>query len=159
MFEPHVADTQLVSSTCSVKENTMLQLSSSVDRRTRGPATAIVRGEEGEVVVLAARERVGNCAVRHRGADPITIGMLAGGLLLGALGVAVAASYSYAHAAGMVISLIWWGIYFGALGASIGALPGLFTQRARGNREIGTAAAPCLPHGLHPCVRHPSKRV
>jgi hypothetical protein len=45
--------------------------------------------------------------------------------------VAVAASYSYAHSVGLGVSLIWWGIYCGALGASIGALPGLFTQRDR----------------------------
>ena len=74
---------------------------------------------------------MGDDAIRRHKADPITIGMLAGGLILGVIGAAVAASYSYAHSAGLVVSLIWWAIFFGALGASLGALPGLFTQRAR----------------------------
>jgi hypothetical protein len=94
-------------------ENTMLQLSSS----ERAVPTDLVQA--------------GTEVVRRRKRDPITIGMLAGGLILGTVGVAVAVSYSYAHSAGLAISMIWWGVYFGALGASIGALPGLFTQLDR----------------------------
>jgi hypothetical protein len=75
-------------------------------------------------------------AVSRRRHDPILIGMLVGGLVFGAIGAAVAATYSYAHPSGLAISMSWWGIYCGALGASIGALPGLFTQRDRTGKSV-----------------------
>ena len=109
----------------------MLQLSPSTDRRTPSTAPAIEYGAKSEWAVPTGMVQAGADVVRHRRWDPITIGMLAGGLVLAAVGVAVAASYSYAHQAGLAVSMIWWGIYCGALGASIGALPGLFTQRDR----------------------------
>ena len=115
----------------SEKGNTMLQLSPSTDRRAPRTAPAIDRRDECECVVPAGMVQAGADVVRRRSWDPITIGMLAGGPVLAAVGVAVAASYSYTHPAGLAVSMIWWGIYCGAFGASIGALPGLFTQRHR----------------------------
>jgi hypothetical protein len=116
----------------------MLQRSPSTDRQTPSPAPAIEQRAENESAVPTDRVQARADAVRRRRWDPITIGMLAGGLVLAAVGVAVAASHSYAHPAARAASLIWWGIYCGAFGASIGALPGLFTQRIRlapGQRE------------------------
>src|SRR5262249_54468600 len=95
-------------------------------------------------------DQAGADLVRRRGADPITIGMVAGGLVLGAVGVAVAASYSYAYPVGLAVSMIWWGIYFGALGVSLGALPGLITQCARRNRYIARVHAHAVPTILPP---------
>ena len=109
----------------------MLQLSPSTDRRTPSTAPAIEHRAKSRWAVPTGMVQDGADVVRRRRWDPITIGMLAGGLVLAAVGVAVAASYSYAHPAGLAVSMIWWGIYCGALGASIGALPGLFTQRHR----------------------------
>jgi hypothetical protein len=94
-------------------------------------APAIEHEAKSEWAVPTGIVQGGADVVRRRRWDPITIGMLAGGLVLAAVGVAVAASYSYAHPAGLAVSMIWWGIYCGALGASIGALPCLFTQRHR----------------------------
>jgi len=109
----------------------MLPLAPSTDRRTLSETPAIEHEAESGWDVPTGRAQAGADVLRRRRWDPITIGMLAGGLILGAAGVAVAASYSYAHTAGLAVSVIWWGTYFGALGTSLGALPGLFTQRGR----------------------------
>ena len=101
------------------------------DRRTLRQAPAIEHKAKSEWADPTGMVQAGADVVRRHRWDPITIGVLAGGLILGAAGVAVAASYSYALTAGLVVSVIWWGIYCGALGASIGALPGLLTQRGR----------------------------
>jgi hypothetical protein len=61
--------------------------------------------------------------------DRVRIGFLLGGIGLGAVGAASAASFPYRYPAGLVVSVLWWGIFCGCLGASLGALPGLFTQR------------------------------
>jgi hypothetical protein len=112
-------------------ENAMLQLAPSTNQRTTTAAPAIEYGAESEWAVPTGVAQAGADVVRRRRWDPITIGMVCGGLILGAVGVAVAASYSYAYPAGLAVSMIWWGIYFGAFGAGVGALPGLFTQRVR----------------------------
>jgi hypothetical protein len=119
----------------------MLPLSLSTDRRTPSPAPAIEHGAEGERAVPTGMVQAGADGGRRRGWDPIALGMLAGGLVLAAAGVAVAASYSYAHPAGLVVSVIWCAGYGGALGASIGALPGLFTQRDRASPRAKESAA------------------
>jgi hypothetical protein len=49
-------------------------------------------------------------------------GMATGGCLLGAL-------MPYRHPVAVAISVLWWGIYFGCFGASVGALVGVFTNR------------------------------
>jgi hypothetical protein len=58
--------------------------------------------------------------------------------------VSQGASLSYHHPVARIISVVWWGIYLGCLGASIGALPGLFLGgiRTRCSREAERAARP-----------------
>jgi hypothetical protein len=58
-----------------------------------------------------------------------TVGAYVGALSLGAAGVAVAASHSYRHPAGLVIGILWWAFYSGCLGLALGALFGLVVQR------------------------------
>jgi hypothetical protein len=65
-------------------------------------------------------------AKRHRRFDPIRVGFWLGGLSLGTVGCIVGASMPYHHPVAIAISAIWWGIYVGCFGASIGALIGLW---------------------------------
>jgi hypothetical protein len=49
----------------------------------------------------------------------------------------------YHHALAMGLSVLWWGVYFGCLGASIGALLGLAAEgrKAPAPRELEDAGA------------------
>src|SRR5262249_12441359 len=68
--------------------------------------------------------------------DPVWTGLVLGGLSLGAFGAQIAASYSYTTFGGLIISVLWWAIYLGALGAALGALPGLVMQKVRAARPV-----------------------
>jgi hypothetical protein len=82
--------------------------------------------------------------VPTRRGSRITLGFWLGGILFGTAGCILGASLSYSHPVARIISVVWWGIYFGCLGASIGALPGLFLGgiRTRCSREPERAARP-----------------
>ena len=59
-----------------------------------------------------------------------TVGFWLGGGLLGTGGLILGACMPYQHPVGVVISALWWGIYLGCLGASVGALIGMCTEHA-----------------------------
>jgi hypothetical protein len=46
----------------------------------------------------------------------------------------------YQHPVAVAISVLWWGIYLGCFGASVGALIGLFTERAAASAPPASAA-------------------
>jgi hypothetical protein len=58
-----------------------------------------------------------------------TIGFWLGGVLLGAGGCLLGAAMPYKHPVAVAVSILWWGIYCGCLGASLGALLGLWAER------------------------------
>jgi hypothetical protein len=64
-----------------------------------------------------------------------TIGFWLGGSLLGTGGCILGASMPYHHPVALVISALWWGIYLGCFGASVGALGAILTERPRGPRS------------------------
>jgi hypothetical protein len=68
----------------------------------------------------------------------ITLGFWLGGIVFGTAGGLLGASLSYHQPVARVLSVLWWGIYCGCFGASLGTLPGLFL-RCR-------IAGPPLPH-------------
>jgi hypothetical protein len=59
-----------------------------------------------------------------------TIGFWLGGGLLGTAGCILGVCMPYHHPVAVMISALWWGIYLGCFGASVGALIGVFTERA-----------------------------
>jgi hypothetical protein len=59
-----------------------------------------------------------------------TIGFWVGGVLLGTGGCILGMCMPYHHPVAVVLSALWWGIYLGCFGASVGALIALFTERA-----------------------------
>ena len=56
---------------------------------------------------------------------PSKWGFYLGGVVLGAAGCILGACLHYEYPVSVTISILWWGIYLGCLGASIGALFGL----------------------------------
>jgi hypothetical protein len=66
----------------------------------------------------------------RRGLDRVTLGFWVGGVVLFTVGCILGGSQPYQHPAARMVSVAWWGIYIGCLGAGIGALLGLFTKPA-----------------------------
>jgi hypothetical protein len=56
--------------------------------------------------------------------DPITIGLLVGGVALGLGGLILGICMPYHHPIGVNISMFWWSIFLGMIGAYIGACVG-----------------------------------
>jgi hypothetical protein len=67
----------------------------------------------------------------------ITLGFWLDGILFGTAGCILGASLSYHHPVARVVSEVWWSIYFGCFGASLGVLPGLFLKRTSARDAAG----------------------
>ena len=61
--------------------------------------------------------------------NPVAVGFWLGGFVLGTAGAIVGACMPYCHVVAVTISILWWGIYLGCFGASIGALLGLWAEQ------------------------------
>src|SRR6516165_2186580 len=70
-----------------------------------------------------------------------TVGFWLGGGLLGTAGCILGVCMPYQHPVAVMISVLWWGIYLGCFGASVGALIRLFTERAAASAPPPSAAA------------------
>jgi hypothetical protein len=70
-----------------------------------------------------------------------TVGFWLGGGLLGTAGCILGVCMPYQHPVAVAISVFWWGIYLGCFGASVGALIGVFTERAAASAPPPSAAA------------------
>ena len=76
---------------------------------------------------LALGDGEGTTAVGHRRFDR-GVGAWLGGVALGMGGCLFGASMPYHHPLGVVVSVLWWGLYLGCLGMSLGALLGLWAE-------------------------------
>jgi hypothetical protein len=108
------------------------------------PMTKILRPTDGQHLTLSpgpsgngqwqrrAGTEKGPAAVNpfRRRCDWVTLGFRLGGALLGTGGCILGACMPYQDPVGVAISMLWWGIYLGCFGASIGALAALLAQRA-----------------------------
>jgi hypothetical protein len=73
--------------------------------------------------------------------DRVTIGFWLGGLALGTGGCLLGAWMPYHHPVAVTVSVLWWGIYLGCLGASLGALFGLLTVHTPASPSRGADGA------------------
>jgi hypothetical protein len=76
-----------------------------------------------------------------------TIGFWLGGGILGTAGGILGVSMPYHHPVAVVISTLWWGLYLGCFGASVGALFALLTERAPSAPPRGSGGAGAPPGG------------
>ena len=95
----------------------MINLQLATDRRTLASSS---------IAVEKAEWQRDSC----RRFDRILLGFWLGGVFLGTVGCILGACMPYHHPVARGISVLWWGIYCGCLGASVGALPGLLIERA-----------------------------
>jgi hypothetical protein len=94
---------------------------------TRDPAGGKARRHRGP---SAPREQALKSLVHTGRCSPVTIGFWLGGGLLGTGGCLLGALMPYNHPVAKAISVLWWGLYFGCFGTSVGALVGVLTDRA-----------------------------
>jgi hypothetical protein len=87
--------------------------------------------------------------------DRVAIGFWLGGVALGTGGCILGACMHSRHPVGVTAGLVWWGIYLGCFGASIGALLGMWADRTPASPPRGAdagitagAAAPGSPLSL-----------
>jgi hypothetical protein len=74
--------------------------------------------------------------------DRTSLGFWLGGATLGTGGCIFATCMPHDHPVGLTIGVIWWGIYFGCFGASLGALVGWFIDCAPSAGRTGAVARP-----------------
>jgi hypothetical protein len=87
----------------------------------------------------------------HHRFNRVAMGFWLGGLTLAVAGCILGAFMPYRHPVSVTISILWWGIYLGCLGASIGAaiggLFGLWWDRTLASPparvQAGTGTAAC----------------
>jgi hypothetical protein len=68
-----------------------------------------------------------------------TRGFWLGGFVLGTAGCVIGFCFPYHHPVAVTVSVLWWGFYFGWLGASVGAGLGLLAERAPASPSEGPA--------------------
>ena len=74
--------------------------------------------------------------------DRLTLGFRIGGLALGMAGCILGACMPYERPVAVAMSVLWWGLYLGCLGASLGALLALFTEWTRLRPSRGPGEPP-----------------
>jgi hypothetical protein len=119
----------------TVKENLMSSGSCVTDRQTPRPRSLSEAKEAAEMAIRSSNAT--RCCRFGR-----AIGFWLGGVLLGVGGCILGACLPYRHPVGVSISVVWWGIYFGCFGASVGAMLGMWTEQtphlpSQGRREKG----------------------
>src|SRR5262249_11440739 len=77
----------------------------------------------------ARAERKRTSARLPRRSDRVSLGFWVGGATFGTAGCVAGYLMPYHHPVAIAVSVIWWGIYIGCFGASLGALVALFTTR------------------------------
>ena len=97
--------------------------------RTTRRSTVTVNDTDWQIAVRVHKLRSVPKVVRR--ADRVAIGLFLGGVVLGTAGCILGACMPYRHPVGVTISILWWGIYLGCLGASFGAGIGGFAGLRR----------------------------
>jgi hypothetical protein len=81
-----------------------------------------------------------NSPARGSGCERATIGFRLGGALLGTGGGILGVCMPYQHPVALVISVLWWSIFLGCLGGSVGVLLSLLGERAPARPEESVGA-------------------
>jgi hypothetical protein len=78
----------------------------------------------------APREPARGSLVHAGRFSPVAIGFWLGGAGMAVAGCLLGAMMPYRHPVAVALSVLWWGLYLGCLGAWVGALVGALTDRA-----------------------------
>jgi hypothetical protein len=126
----------------------MVNKECSTDSRKLPLLTVIAKNEARTGTAHAGRPRA--VASPSRRFDRVRIGFWLGGAAFATAGCILGGSMPYTHPVAIAISMIWWGMYAGCLGASLGALLGLLTYCGPPSGRTETAGHPMSEkHGIN----------
>jgi hypothetical protein len=117
-----------------------MECSPPTDRLNPCPENTAPINEECTEANRTDREQARRNPFRRR-FDRITLGFWLGGLALGTGGCLFGASLPCRYPVAGVISALWWGLFCGCFGASIGALFGVWMQRRPAPPSLEPAGA------------------
>jgi hypothetical protein len=137
------------------KENPMTRTLRLTDRPNPSPTSLPAEDRQWQRAVHLHRDKATVNPSRRR-FDKITIACLLGGIVLGTVGGILGACMPYRHPVAVGMSVLWWSIYCGCFGVSLGAWCSCFTERPPNSPSPETAGAgkppieedrPALPVG------------
>jgi hypothetical protein len=86
-----------------------------------------------------------------------TMGFWLGGFIVGVSGFILGAAFPYHHPVAVAMSMLWWTIYAGALGASAGALLGMLGESTTvslvPDTEVEPPPAVARPHSKEEVIQ------
>jgi hypothetical protein len=123
-------------------ENPMVNAECSTDSQKPTVVPVLAENEVWNRTTRAGRGQAAASLCRWRRFDRATIGFWLTGATFGIGGCILGACMPYHRPAAIAISIIWWGIYMGCFGASLGALFGMFTTS---DPRSGGTGAPVVP--------------
>jgi hypothetical protein len=130
------------------------------ESREETPRPVLAEHKTRQKTACAVIEEVGASPSRRRRFDRASIGFWLGGISLGTVGCILGAYMPYHHPVALAISAIWWGIYAGCFGASLGALFGFLTTRDPRSGGNQTPVVPRSPERDSPLMpRSPDRGV
>jgi hypothetical protein len=116
-----------------------------MERRRSAPSTDSAGKAEPPRASRAPEEPALASLVHTRQLSPVTLGFWLGGAGMAIGGGLLGTMMPYRHPVAMALSVLWWGLYFGCFGASVGALVGVFTDREPtwpSRTSVGAGQAP-----------------
>src|SRR5262249_50979695 len=113
------------------KEALVLHPARFMERRRSTPSTVPAGKAEQPRASCAPKESALASLAPPPRCSPATIGFWLGGAGMGIGGCLLGALMPYRHPVAVALSVLWWGLYFGCFGASVGALVGVFADPAR----------------------------
>ena len=126
----------------------MVNKECSTDSRKLPLLTVIVKNEARTGTAHAGRSHA--VASPSRRFDRVSFGFWLGGATFATGGCILGGCMPYTHAVAIAISMIWWGIYIGCFGASLGALLGLLTYGAPSSERTEAVGHPMTEkHGIN----------
>jgi hypothetical protein len=126
----------------------MVNKECSTDCRKLPLLTVIVKNEAGTGTTFAGRPRA--VASPSRRFDRVSIAFWLGGATFATADFILGGCMPYTHPVAIAISMFWWGIYIGCLGASLGALLWLLTYCAPLSRRPEAVGHPTTDkHGIN----------
>src|SRR5262249_8397537 len=126
----------------SMQEILMANAECSTDCQKPRLARVIIEDEAWTGTTRAGKRQA--VARPSRRLNRVSLGFWLGGATFGIGGCIIGCCMPYHHPVAVAIGVMWWGIYIGCLGASLGALFGLLTQCApsHGQTEAGGHSPP-----------------
>jgi hypothetical protein len=100
-----------------------------------------------ETVTVTATGSAKSAAARSSRRFDRTLGFWLGAVALGTVGCILGAHLAYPHWVAVTVSVLWWGIFLGCFGGSIGGLLGLWAEQTSPKQKKNKSRADSTNRG------------